>query len=53
MFGIVKEDVVTMILAIAVILLTHAVFFMAYSYLMSGDPLLGLKNFYSIMYNIR
>jgi hypothetical protein len=45
-----KEDM-KMVLAMAlVILITQTLFFMAYGYLMSGDPYIALRNFYSIMY---
>ena len=35
-----------------VILLTHAVFFIVYSYFICGDPFLALRNFYNIYYHL-
>ena len=52
MYGILKENLKTIFAMVLVIMITHAMFFMAFSYCMSGDPLLALRNFYSIMYNI-
>ena len=48
-----KQDVITVLEMLLIILATHAVFFMAYSYCMSGDTFLSFWNFYEIMYNVR
>ena len=53
MFEIIKEDLKTVFAIAIIIILTHTLFFMAYGYCMSGDPLIALKNFYNVMYNIR
>lgn len=37
---------------VLIILLTQTVFFIAVSYCVSGDPLLALKNFYYMTYEI-
>jgi len=37
---------------LAIIVLTHAVFFMIASYLLTGDPFLALRNFYMLRYNV-
>ena len=37
---------------VLIILLTQTVFFIAVSYCVSGDPLLALKNFYYMTYDI-
>lgn len=41
----------TLLSMLLVIIITQSVFFIAYSYIMSGDPYLALDNFYGIMYN--
>ena len=51
MIDALREGVKTMLVMILVIVLTQTLFFIAYSYCMSGDPYLALDNFYSIMYN--
>ena len=53
MMEILKEDLKTVFAMALVIVLTQTLFFMVYSYCMSGDPFIALKNFYSIMYNVR
>ena len=53
MIQLLKEDLKTVFAMALVIVLTQTLFFMAYSYFMSGDPFIALKNFYSIMYNVR
>lgn len=53
MIGILKEDLKTVFAMALVIVLTQTLFFVAYGYLMSGDPLIALKNFYNIIYNVR
>lgn len=53
MIQLLKEDLKTVFAMALVIVLTQTLFFMAYSYCMSGDPFIALKNFYSIMYNVR
>ena len=50
MYQMLKEDLKTVLAIFLVIVLTQTVFFIVYSYLMSGDPYLALKNFYNIMY---
>lgn len=47
------EDLKTIVAMIIVIAITHTLFFIAYGYIMSGDPLIALMNFYDNMYNIR
>ena len=49
----IKEDIKTVVLIFLIIIATHTLFFMAYSYCMSGDAFLALRNFYEIMYNVR
>ena len=49
----IKEDIKTVILIFLIIVLTHSLFFMAYSYYMSGDAFLALRNFYEVMYGMR
>ena len=53
MWQILIEDLKTVIVVALVIVVTQTLFFMVYSYCMSEDVLIGLKNFYNIMYNIR
>ena len=53
MIEILKEDMKTVFAMALVIVMTQTLFFMAYSYCMSGDPFIALKNFYNIMYNVR
>ena len=53
MMEILKDDLKTVFAMVLVIVLTQTLFFMAYSYFMSGDPFIALKNFYNIMYNVR
>ena len=48
-----KQDLKIVFLILLIILVTHTVFFMAYSYCMSGDAFLALRNFYYLTYNIR
>lgn len=50
MYPMLKEDLKTIIAIFLVIILTQTVFFIVYSYCMSGDPYLALKNFYNTMY---
>ena len=37
---------------ISVIVITHALVFIAVSLYFTGDPFLALKNFYSLSYNV-
>ena len=53
MLEVIKEELKTIFAIAWIIVLTHTLFFMAYGYFMSGDPLIALENFYNIMYNIR
>ena len=53
MFEMIKEDLKTVFAIFLVVVLTQTLFFIVYSYCMSGDPLIALKNFYNIMYNVR
>ncbi|WP_405273567.1 hypothetical protein [Methanobrevibacter sp.] len=53
MYSFLKEDLKTIIKIFLIIIVTHALFFMAYSYCMSGDAFLALRNFYEIMYNVK
>ena len=53
MYRMLVDDIKTVLLIVLIILLTHTLFFVAYGYLMGGDPLIALRNFYNIMYNIR
>ncbi len=53
MYETLKEGLKTVLAMGFVIILTQTLFFMVYSYCMSGDPFIALKNFYNIMYNVR
>ena len=53
MSEIIKEELKTIFIIVLIIIATHGLFFIAYGYCMSGDPMIALKNFYNIMYNIR
>lgn len=52
MYRLLAEDIKTVLWIVLIILITHTLFFAAYGYLMGGDPLIALRNFYNIMYNI-
>ncbi|MBO6124125.1 MAG: hypothetical protein J6P09_09835 [Methanobrevibacter sp.] len=50
---ILEEDDIKLIFALlSVVFITHAVFFMTVSYIVTGDPFLALKNFYLLRYNM-
>ena len=51
MWKLFAKDLKTIMSMLLVIILTHALFFLAYGYVMTGDPYIALDNFYSIMYN--
>lgn len=53
MLEVIKEELKTIFAIALIIVLTHTLFFMAYGYFITGDPLIALENFYNIMYNIR
>lgn len=53
MLSILREYLKTVLLILSIILVTHTVFFMVYSYCMSGDAFLALRNFYYLTYNVR
>lgn len=53
MFETIMDDLKTLFAILLVIILTHGIFFMAYGYLMGGDPFIALKNFYNVMYYVR
>ena len=46
-------NLMTIAAMIMVIAITHTLFFIAYGYIMSGDPFIALMSFYENMYNIR
>ena len=46
-------NLMTIAAMIMVIAIAHALFFIAYGYIMGGDPFIALMNFYENMYNIR
>lgn len=46
-------NLMTIAAMIMVIAIAHALFFIAYGYIMSGDPFIALMKFYENMYNIR
>ena len=52
MFDILKEVLKTILLMALVIVLTHSLFFIVFSYCVSGDPLRGLMNFYDGIYRL-
>ncbi len=47
------EDLKVIVAMIMVIAITHTLFFIAYGYIMSGDPFIALMNFYENMYDLR
>jgi len=49
----IMEDIKTLFIIVSIILITHTLFFMAYGYIMSGDPFIAVMNFYDSIYNIR
>ena len=51
MWKLFAKDLKMIMSMLLVKILTQTLFFIAYSYVMSGDPYLALDNFYSIMYN--
>lgn len=53
MYEFLKDELKTVFLLLLIIFVTHTVFFMVYSYCMSGDALLALRNFYYLTYNVR
>ena len=51
MFEVLKEPFKDFLLVILIIFATQTVFFIVYSYLVSGDAFLVLRNFYNLTYN--
>lgn len=47
------EEFKSIIIIFLIIVVTHTVFFIVYSYFVAGDPFIALKNFYNIFYNVR
>lgn len=50
MFEALINDLKTFLAILLIIIITHGIFFRAYGYLMGGDPLIALRNFYNVMY---
>lgn len=48
-----NEILKNLIWVIMIIVLTHTVFFIIYSFFACGDAFLALRNFYDITYGIR
>jgi len=47
-----KEDLITILEILLIIIITHTIIFIAFSYFASGDAFLALRNFYSINYHL-
>lgn len=46
------RDIVSVLEILLIIIITHAVIFMIFSYFASGDAFLALRNFYYINYHL-
>lgn len=47
-----KKDLITVLEIFLIIIITHTIVFMAFSYFASGDAFLALRNFYGINYHL-
>lgn len=53
MHEILRKSIMDFLLVIVIIFVTQTVFFIVYSYFVSGDAFLVLRNFYAMTYNWR